>query len=96
MTMKIYSDVPTSAFEREFQIKRIGVSKGSGYSRLTVPWNAFVSSNELTKPNAFDMAKLRANRLGGRLQVVDGVNTFVFQRESAFALRIDVIKSRIE
>jgi hypothetical protein len=91
--MKIYSDVPTSAFEREFQIKRIGVSKGSGYSRLTVPWNAFVSSNE---PNAFDMAKLRANRLGGRLQVVDGVNTFVFQRESAFALRIDVIKSRIE
>ena len=55
-----------------------------------------MSSNELTKPNAFDMAKLRANRLGGRLQVVDGVNTFVFQRESAFALRIDVIKSRIE
>ena len=88
------SKVPVSAFKKEFTIVRMGVSKASGASRLAAPWSSVLSVSEFERPDAFNIARKRINQLGGRTQLIKGEYTAVFQRESAFALRIEIIKSR--
>ena len=88
------SKVPVSAFKKEFTIVRMGVSKGSGASRLAAPWSSVLRASEFERPDAFNIARKRINQIGGRTQLIKGEYMAVFQRESAFALRIEIIKSR--
>jgi hypothetical protein len=92
--MTITAQVPASAFQKDFTITRLNVGKTTGATRFAVPWPAFLRPDEQGGRDAFRLAKRRANSIGGRLAVVDGEESYVFYRESAFALRIDVINSR--
>jgi len=88
------SKVPASAFQKTFTIERMGVSKASGASRLAAPWLSVLNESEIERPDAFDIAKKRINKIGGRLQLIKGKYTAVFQRESALALRIQILNSK--
>ena len=83
-----------SAFVRDFNIVRLNVSKATGATRFAVVWSALLGPHEQERHGALEIAGKRSNRIGGRLQFVDGKECFVFSRHSAFVLRLDILNIR--
>ena len=93
-TAATLSKVPVSAFVRDFNIVRLNVSKATGATRFAVAWSALLGPQEKERHGALEIARKRANKIGGRLQFVDGKECFVFSGHSAFVLRLDILKAR--
>jgi hypothetical protein len=93
-TAATLSKVPVSAFVRDFNIVRLNVSKATGATRFAVAWSALLGPQEKERHGALEIARKRANKIGGRLQFVNSKECFVFSRHSAFGLRLDILKAR--
>lgn len=93
-TTATLSKVPVSAFVRDFDIVRLNVSKATGATRFAVVWSALLNPHEQERHGALEIARKRANKIGGRLQFVNGKECFVFSGHSAFVLRLDILNIR--